>query len=98
MSPFSLPVVAGTAVVGSPALYAALGSGTLSTDVAVTRLVLCALGVWGVCSLVASLASKAVATNEADASPPSPDATAADPATGPQAGPPPVAPPRSEAA
>ena len=95
MSPFSLPVVAGTAVVGSPALYAALGSGTLSTDVAVTRLVLCALGVWGVCSLVAALASKAVATNEADA-PAVPDD--AEPAAAPQTGAPPVVPPQSEAA
>ena len=63
MSPFSLPVVAGTAVVGSPALYAALGPGTLSPDVALVRVLLCAVGVWAVCTLVANLAAKAVATN-----------------------------------
>ena len=96
MSPFSLPVLAGTAVVGSPALYAALGSDNLSTDVALTRLVVCALGVWGVCSLVAALASKAVATNEADAPGGQPDAVPAGPAAPDAAAP--VAPPRSEAA
>lgn len=64
MSPLSLPVVAGTLVVGSPALYAALASGTLSPDVALARMLLCALGVWAVCSVVASLAAKAVATND----------------------------------
>ena len=63
MSPLSLPVVAGTAVVGSPALYAALRAGTLSPDVALVRLLLCAVGVWAVCSLVANLASRAVASN-----------------------------------
>lgn len=66
MSPLSLPVLAGTLVVGSPALYAALASGTLSPDVALVRLLGCALGVWAVCSLVASLATKAVATNTAE--------------------------------
>lgn len=63
MSPLSTPVLAGTAVIGSPAVYAALGSGTLSPDVALTRVVLCALGVWAVCSVVAALVAKAVATN-----------------------------------
>ncbi|GAB6986947.1 hypothetical protein [Nocardioides pyridinolyticus] len=66
MSPLSLPVVVGTFVVGSPALYAALGAGTLSVDVALVRVLLCAIGVWAVCSLVASLASKAVATSTAE--------------------------------
>jgi hypothetical protein len=65
MSPLSLPVVAGTLVVGSPALYAAQVSGTLSPDVALGRLLVCALGVWAVCSFVASLATSAVAINEA---------------------------------
>jgi hypothetical protein len=81
MSPLSWPVVVGTLVVGSPALYAALGAGTLSTDVALVRMLLCALGVWAVCSVVASLAGRAVATNEA-AAPGSPDESPAAPAPG----------------
>lgn len=84
MSPFSLPVLAGTAVVASPALYAALGSGTLSPDVAMTRVLLCAAGVWALCSLVAALASKAVATNDA-AAPGSVDESPAAPVPGAQA-------------
>ena len=68
MSPFSWPVVLGTLLVGSPALYAAQVAGTLSPDVAVVRLLLCAAGVWAVCSMVASLAGDAVAANEAAAS------------------------------
>lgn len=67
MSPLSLPVVLGTLVVGSPALYAALGAGTLSVDVALVRLLLCAVGVWAVCSVVASLASKAVGADTPEA-------------------------------
>jgi hypothetical protein len=69
MSPLSWPVVVGTLAVGSPALYAALASGTLSPDVALVRVLLCAVGVWAVCSLVASLATKAVASNTADLRP-----------------------------
>ena len=65
MSPFSWPVLVGTLVVGSPALYAAQVAGTLSPDVALVRLLLCALGVWAVCSVVASLADDAVAANVA---------------------------------
>ncbi len=65
MSPFSWPVLLGTLLVGSPALYAAQVAGTLSPDVALVRLLLCALGVWAVCSVVASLADDAVAANVA---------------------------------
>lgn len=65
MSPLSWPVALGTAVVGSPAVYAALGSETLSVDVALTRVLLCALGVWAVCSAVVSLAGRAVVPDEA---------------------------------
>lgn len=64
MSPFSWPVLVGTLVVGSPALYAAQVAGTLSPDVALVRLVLCALGVWAVCSVVVSLADDALAANK----------------------------------
>ena len=65
MSPFSWPVLVGTLLVGSPALYAAQVTGTLSPDVAVVRVLLCAAGVWAVCSVVASLANDAVAANRA---------------------------------
>jgi hypothetical protein len=67
MSPFSWPVLVGTLLVGSPALYAAQVAGTLSPDVALVRVLLCAAGVWVVCSVVASLASDAVAANRAAA-------------------------------
>lgn len=70
MNPFSWPVLVGTLLVGSPALYAAQVAGTLSPDVALVRLLLCAAGVWVVCSMVASLAHDAVAANEAAAADP----------------------------
>ena len=66
MNPLSWPVVIGTLVVGSPALYAAQVSGTLSPDVALVRLLICMAGVWLVCSIVASLVEGAVAANKAD--------------------------------
>ncbi|MHB1225663.1 MAG: hypothetical protein ACYC2G_16670, partial [Gemmatimonadaceae bacterium] len=46
-----------------PAIYAARVAGTLSVDVALVRLMLCAVGVWAVCSIVASLSQQAVETN-----------------------------------
>lgn len=64
MNPLSWPVVAGTLVVGSPALYAAQVSGTLSPDVALVRLLICMAGVWLVCSVVASLVEGTVAANK----------------------------------
>ena len=67
MNPFSWPVLVGTLLIGSPALYAAQVAGTLSPDVALVRLLLCAAGVWAVCSAVASLANDAVAANKAAA-------------------------------
>lgn len=67
MNPLSWPVLLGTLLIGSPALYAAQVAGTLSPDVAVVRLLLCAAGVWAVCSVVASLANDAVAANKAAA-------------------------------
>ena len=67
MSPLSWPVLVGTLLVGSPALYAAQVAGTLSPDVALVRLLLCAAGVWAVCSMVASFANDAVAANQAAA-------------------------------
>ena len=64
MSPLSWPVVIGTLVVGSPALYAAQVSGTLSPDVALVRLLICMAGVWLACSVVASLVEGTVAANK----------------------------------
>lgn len=63
MSPLSWPVVLGTLLVGSPALYAAQVSGTLSPDVALVRLLVCMAGVWLACSVVASLTEGAVEAN-----------------------------------
>jgi hypothetical protein len=64
MNPLSWPVLIGTLVVGSPALYAAQVSGTLSPDVALVRLLICMAGVWLVCSIVAGLVEGAVAANK----------------------------------
>lgn len=64
MSPLSWPVIIGTVVVGSPALWAAQVTGTLSPDVALVRLLVCLVGVWAVCSLVVSIAQSTVAANE----------------------------------
>ena len=63
MSPLSWPVLTGTLLVGSPALYAAKVSGTLSPDVAVVRLLVCLGAVWLACSVVSSLVESAVAAN-----------------------------------
>jgi hypothetical protein len=64
MSPLSWPVVIGTLAVGSPALYAAQVSGTLSADVAIVRLGICMAGVWLVCTIVASIVEGTVAANK----------------------------------
>jgi preprotein translocase subunit SecG len=64
VSPLSWPVLLGTLLVASPALYAAQVSGTLSPDVALVRVLICMAGVWLVCSIVASLVEGAVAANK----------------------------------
>ena len=64
MSLLSWPVMIGTLAVGSPALYAAQVSGTLSPDVALVRLLICMAGVWLVCSVVASMVEGTVASNK----------------------------------
>ena len=56
MSPLSWPVLLLAGVVGSPALWQAWVAGTLSVDVAGTRLLVCLLGSWAVLSVVANLA------------------------------------------
>jgi cytochrome bd-type quinol oxidase subunit 2 len=65
MSPISWPVVTGTLLVGSPAIYAAQVAGTLSPDAAMVRLLLCAIGVWAVCSMFSSFSTQAVEANQA---------------------------------
>jgi hypothetical protein len=69
MSPISWPVLTGTLLVGSPAIYAARVAGTLSVDTALVRLMLCAVGVWVVCSMVVSLSTQAVEANQAQQAP-----------------------------
>ncbi|GAB3761245.1 hypothetical protein FB382_003324 [Nocardioides ginsengisegetis] len=61
MNPLSWPVVCGALIITSPALYGALVSGTVSLDVALVRLGLCAVGIWIVLSLAASLTTDALA-------------------------------------
>jgi len=74
MSPISWPVVTGTLVIGSPAIYAAQVAGTLSADAALVRLLLCAVGVWAIASMVVSMSSSAVAANQAAQAPEPPAA------------------------
>jgi hypothetical protein len=64
MSPFSGPVVVGTLVVGSPAMYAAY-TGMVDTNTALVRMLICLVAVWAGCSLVANLAQSTVASNRA---------------------------------
>jgi len=61
MNLLSWPVIIGAVVIGSPALWAALVDGTLSTDVALMRVGVCGVGIWIVLSVVASLGSQALA-------------------------------------
>lgn len=76
MSPFSMPVLGGAAVVSSPALWRALVEGTTTTEVALTRYLISVLVVWAVLAFVAMLVGPAPR-------PQASDDTAADPATGP---------------
>lgn len=62
----SWPVLGAAVLVGSPALWAALVSETLSPDVAMVRIGLCVLGVWIALSVVAALAEQARADNRTD--------------------------------
>ncbi len=64
MSPLSWPVVVGTLILGSPALWAAQVSRTLSPDVALVRLGVCLVAVWATCTLVTVLTARTVAANE----------------------------------
>jgi hypothetical protein len=63
VNPLSWPVIVGTLLVGSPALWAAQVDGTLSPDVALVRLLVCAVGVWIAGSIVVELAESAARGN-----------------------------------
>ena len=65
MTPWSLPVVACTLLMGWPALWAAQVDGTLSSDVAFQRLLLCLIAAWVGCTLVANLSRGGVEANVA---------------------------------
>jgi len=55
MSPLSWPVLAGGALIGSPALWAAYVTRTLSPDVAMMRLGLCVVVAWVALNVFAAL-------------------------------------------
>ncbi len=59
MSPVSLPVLGGAALISSPALWRALVEGTTSTQVALTRYLVSVLVCWAVLGLVAMLVGPA---------------------------------------
>lgn len=59
MSPFSLPVLGGAAVVSSPALWRALVEGTASTQVALTRYLVSVAICWAALALFALLVGPA---------------------------------------
>ena len=78
MSPVSWPVVGATLLLGAPAIWAAAVEGTLSPDVAATRVGLCLLAAWAALSLMATLAGRAATTAPV---PPAPDASVEDETT-----------------
>ena len=55
MSPVSMPVLGGAAVVSSPALWRALVEGATSTEVALTRYLVSVVICWAVLAFVAML-------------------------------------------
>jgi hypothetical protein len=55
VSPLSMPVLGGAAVVSSPALWRALVEGTTTTEVALTRYLVSVLVVWAVLAFVGML-------------------------------------------
>ncbi len=61
MSPLSLPVLGGAALVSSPALWG-LAEGTTSTDVALTRYLVAVAVCWAVLAFVAMLVGPAPRT------------------------------------
>lgn len=75
MSPFSLPVLGGAALVSSPALWNALVDGATTTEVAMTRYLVSVVLCWVVLAFVSMLVgpapkadpAAAPATSEEDA-------------------------------
>lgn len=61
MSPLSLPVLGGAAVVSSPALWGALVDGTTTTQAALTRYLVSVAVCWAVLAFVAMLVGPASA-------------------------------------
>lgn len=59
MSPLSMPVLGGAAVVSSPALWRALVEGTTTTEVAITRYLVSVVICWAVLAFVALLVGPA---------------------------------------
>ncbi|HSE09781.1 MAG TPA: hypothetical protein VLB29_14040 [Nocardioidaceae bacterium] len=59
MSPFSMPVLGGAALVSSPALWRAIVEGTTSTEVALTRYLVSVVICWMVLAFVAMLVGPA---------------------------------------
>ncbi len=59
MSPLSLPVLGGAALVSSPALWRALVEGTTTTQVALTCYLVSVLACWMALSVVAALVGPA---------------------------------------
>jgi hypothetical protein len=69
MSPLSLPVLGGAAVMSSPALYGALVDGTTTMETAMTRFLICAVLCWVALSALGSLVGpppRVVHTDAAD--------------------------------
>lgn len=59
MSPLSMPVLGGAALVSSPALWRALVEGTTPTEVALTRYLVSVVICWGVLAFVSMLVGPA---------------------------------------
>jgi len=78
VSPVSMPVLGGAAVVSSPALWRALVEGTTSTEVALTRYLVSVVICWAVLAFVAMLIGPApkpeleTATAESESDDPAP--------------------------
>jgi hypothetical protein len=71
MSPLSLPVLGGAAVMSSPALYGAFVDGTTTMETALTRFLICAVLCWVAFSALTSLVGPPprVAATHADGHP-----------------------------
>jgi hypothetical protein len=59
MSPFSMPVLAGAAVLSSPALYRAFVEGSGSVEMALTRYLVAVAVCWALLALVVALVGPA---------------------------------------